>query len=417
MADSSIPKFYEKSKKERIKAVASFCGLSKEDIEVLESHGGISFDEADRMVENAIGTISFPLGIATNFQINGKNYLIPMVIEESSVIAAASKAAKIARKHGGFTMQADESYSIGQIQVVDVDVKLATSNVMKSSEEIIKLANSKSQTLSKMGKGAKQVFCKEIKTDSGPMLIVELLIDAGDAMGANITNTMCEEVAPLIEKLTGGRVILRILSNYSTKRLVRGTAIFDKEEVGGEETVDNILLAYQFAASDPYRAVTHNKGIMNGIIAVANATGQDTRAIEAAAHAYASRTGRYGSLTEWKKDKEGNLVGKIELPMSVGTVGGIVNTHPMIKVCTKILGIKSVKELSCVIGAVGLAQNFSAIRALASEGIQKGHMKLHARNIAASAGVKPDKIDEVTKRMVKEGNISVHRAKEILKEL
>ncbi len=417
MTDSSIPKFHEKSREERIKKVASFSGLSKEDIEILKN-GGISFNEANNMVENAIGTISFPLGIATNFQINGKNYLIPMSIEEPSVIAAASKAAKIAKKQGGFTMKADDSYSIGQIQVVDVKkIKLAMSNVIRSKKEILKLANSKSKTLSKMGKGAKQVTCKKVKSDYGTMLIVELLIDVGDAMGANVTNTMCEGVAPLIEKLTEGRVVLRTLSNYSTKRLVRGTAIFDKEELGGQETVDNIILAYQFAVNDPYRAVTHNKGIMNGIIAVANATGQDTRAIEAAAHAYASRTGRYSSLTEWKKDKDGNLIGKIELPMSVGIVGGIVNIHPVIKVCTKILGIKSAKELACIIGAVGLAQNLSAIRALASEGIQKGHMKLHAKNIAVSAGVTPDKINEVTKRMIKEGNVSVHRAKEILKEL
>jgi len=417
LANSSIPKFYEKSKKERIKAVASFCGLSKKDVEIIQKDGGISFDEADKMVENTIGTLSFPLGIATSFRINRKDYLVPMVIEEPSVIAAASKAAKIARKHGGFTMKADESYSIGQIQVVDVNVKSAISKIAKSSKEILKLANSKSKTLSKMGKGAKQVSCKVIKTDAGPMLIVELLIDVGDAMGANVTNTMCEGVASLIEKLTGGRVILRILSNYSTKRLVRGTAVFDKNEVGGQNVVDNILLAYQFAANDPYRAVTHNKGIMNGIIAVANATGQDTRAIEAAAHAYAARSGRYSSLTEWKKDKKGNLVGKIELPMSVGTVGGIVSVHQMIKICTKILGVKSAKELACIIAATGLAQNFSAIRALSSEGIQRGHMRLHARNIAAAAGVKLNKIDEVTKRMIKEGNVSVHRAKEILKEI
>jgi hydroxymethylglutaryl-CoA reductase len=249
------------------------------------------------------------------------------------------------------------------------------------------------------------------------MLIVELLIDVGDAMGANVTNTMCESVAPLIEKLTGGRVILKILSNYATKRLVRGTAIFDKNQVGGQKIVDNIVLAYQFAANDPYRAVTHNKGIMNGIIAVANATGQDTRAIEAAAHAYAARTGKYSSLSEWSKDKNGNLVGKIELPMSVGTVGGIINVHPMIKVCTKIIRVKSAKELASVIAATGLAQNFSALRALASEGIQKGHMRLHARNIAAAAGVRSEKIDNVTKRMIKEGNVSIHRAREILKEL
>jgi hydroxymethylglutaryl-CoA reductase len=378
MANSSIPKFHQKSREERIKKIASFSGLSKDDIAILKN-GGISFTEANNMVENAIGTISFPLGIATNFRINGKDYLIPMAIEEPSVIAAASKAAKIAKKQGGFTMKADDSYSIGQIQVVDVKVKSAMSSVLRSKKEILKLANSKSKTLSKMGKGAKQVTCKKVNSDSGPMLVVELLIDVGDAMGANVTNTMCEGVAPLIEKLTGGRVILRILSNYSTKRLVRGTAIFDKKELGGQETVDNIILAYQFAANDPYRAVTHNKGIMNGIIAVANATGQDTRAIEAAAHAYASRTGKYSSLTEWKKDKTGNLIGKIELPMSVGIVGGIVNIHHVIKVCTKILRIKSAKELACIIGAVGLAQNLSAIRALASEGIQKGHMRLHAR--------------------------------------
>ena len=405
------------SRDDRIKTIASFCRLSKEEVRILRSQGGISYDDAEKMVENAIGTISFPLGIATNFRINGKDYLVPMVIEEPSVIAAASKAAKIARKHGGFRMKADDSYSIGQIQVVDVDVKKATSNILKSSKAILKLANSKSNTLSKMGKGAKKISCKEIRTKSGSMLIVELLIDVGDAMGANVTNTMCEAVAPLIEKITGGRVILRILSNYSTKRLVRGTAIFDKEEVGGKQIVDNILLAYQFAANDPYRAVTHNKGVMNGIIAVANATGQDTRAIEAAAHAYAARSRRYDSLTEWKKNKDGNLVGAIELPMSVGIVGGIVNVHPMIKICKKILGVKSARELACVMTAVGLAQNFSAIRALASEGIQKGHMKLHARNMAASVGVRPDKIDEVVKRMINQRDISVHKAKEILKEL
>ena len=417
MTDSSIPKFHEKTREERIKIVKSFSGLSKEDVRILKSNGGISFDKANDMVENAIGTLSFPLGIATNFKINGKDYLVPMVIEEPSVIAAASKAAKIARKNGGFTMKADESYSIGQIQVVGVDAGSSISKIMKASKKILSLANSKSKTLSKMGKGAKKISCKKVKTNSGTMLVVELLIDVGDAMGANVTNTMCEGVAPLLEQLTGGRVILKILSNYSTKRLVRGKAIFAKDEIGGKKIVDNILLAYEFAANDTYRAVTHNKGIMNGIISVANSTGQDTRAIEAAAHAYASRNGKYTSLTNWSKDKNGNLVGEIELPMSVGTIGGIVNVHPMIKICNKILGVKSAKELACVIGAVGLAQNFSAIRALSSEGIQKGHMKLHAKNIASSAGVPQSKMPHVILRMIKEGNISVTRAKEILKEL
>lgn len=407
-------KFFEKSRKERLDEVSKFANLTPEERKILEGAGGIGFDQADKMVENAIGMFSFPLGIATNFVINNKEYLVPMVIEEPSVIAAASKAAKIAKIHGGFRMQNDESYSIGQIQIVNVNVKEAIPKVLSHTKEILDLANTKSNTLSKMGKGAKQISCKEITTPSGPMLIVELLIDVGDAMGANVTNTMCEGVAPLVEKITGGKALLRILSNYSTRRLVSGTATFDKEELGGEQTVDNIILAYQFADNDEYRAVTHNKGIMNGMIAAANATGQDTRAIEAAAHAYASKSGKYRSLTQWNKDKAGNLVGKIELPLSVGIVGGIINVHPMAKVCAKILQIQSASELACVIAAVGLAQNFSAIRALASEGIQKGHMKLHARNIAAAAGAAPDQVDAIAAKMVQEGKISINRARELV---
>lgn len=414
MTDHTTSRFHEKNREGRIDAVRSFAGLSDEDVKILRTDGGISFDEANHMVENVIGTLSFPLGIATNFTINGKDYLIPMVIEESSVIAAASKAAKIARKHGGFTMESDESYIIGQIQVVDVNPKSVIPKILKASKKILTLANSRSKTLSEMGKGAKKVSCKKIKTKLGNMLIVELLIDSGDAMGANVTNTMCETVAPLIEEITGGRTILKILSNHSTKRLVRGRAVFDREDVGGKQVVDNIIYAYNFAANDPYRAVTHNKGVMNGIIAVANSTGQDTRAIEAASHAFASISGKYTSLTRWKKDKRGNLVGEIEVPMPVGIVGGIIKVHPMIRVCLKILGVKSAKELACVIGAVGLAQNFSAIRALASEGIQKGHMKLHAKNIAVSAGVPKHKISEVVLKMTQENNVSVTRAKEIL---
>lgn len=418
MTDSSISKFFEKSRKERLDIIKKFASLSDDEIKQIEnSDGGITFDKADKMVENAIGTFSLPLGIATNFTINNKDYLVPMVIEEPSVIAAASKAAKIAKIHGGFTAEADESYSIGQIQVVDADIKSAISAIIKSEKEILDLANSKSKTLSQTGKGAKQVSCREIKTDSGKMLIVELLIDVGDAMGANITNTICEAVAPLIERITKGRVLLRILSNYSTKRIARASAVFDMEAVGGESIVDNIILAYQFALHDEYRAVTHNKGVMNGIIAVANATGQDNRAIEAAANAYAAHSGRYSSLTEWKKNKNGNLVGKIELPLSVGIVGGIINVHLIAKICTKILGVKSAKELACVMAAAGLAQNFSALRALASEGIQSGHMKLHARNIAAAAGAKPKQIDKIVKKMVEESNISLNRAKELLSQL
>lgn len=414
--DSTFSRFFEKNRNERLDIVSKFANLTQEERKILESSGGIGFDQADKMIENAIGTFSLPLGVATNFVVNKKEYLVPMVIEEPSVIAAASKAAKIAKIHGGFTMHNDESYSIGQIQLLNVNVKEAISKILQHSDEILDLANSKSMTLSKIGKGAKEISCKEITTDSGPMLIVELLIDVGDAMGANVTNTMCEGVAPLVEKITGGKTLLKILSNYSTRRLVSGTAVFDKQELGGDDVVDNIVLAYQFADNDEYRAVTHNKGIMNGIIAVANATGQDTRAIEAAAHAYAAKDGKYRSLTQWSKDSDGNLVGKIEVPLSVGIVGGIINVHPTAKVCTKILQIQSANELACVIVAVGLAQNLSAIRALASEGIQKGHMKLHARNIASAAGAEPDQIDEIAEKMVHEGKISINRAKELLEK-
>jgi len=380
MADSSISKFFEKTLKERLDIVADFSGLSQDELKIIgDATGGISYDKADGMIENTIGTFSLPLGIATNFQINDKDYLIPMVIEESSVIAAASKAAKIARIHGGFKAEAEQSYSIGQIQVVNVDVQSSIPKVIGASNEILNLANSKSDTLSKMGKGAKEISCKDLQTDSGHMLIVELVIDVGDAMGANVTNTMCEAVAPMIEELTGGKVLLRILSNYSTKRMVSASGVFDKDAVGGEKVVDDIILAFQFAENDPYRAVTHNKGVMNGTIAVANATGQDSRAIEAAAHAYASKSGTYSSLTKWAKDTNGNLVGNFELPLSVGIVGGVIQHHPIAKICTKILGVSTANDLSCVMAAAGLAQNFAAMHALVTEGIQKGHMKLHAR--------------------------------------
>ena len=417
MPDSSISKFFEKSRKERLDIVANFANLSSEDLEILQnSNGGISYDKADKMVENAIGTFSLPLGVATNFKINGKDYVIPMVIEEPSVIAAASKGAKIARIKGGFEVTADESYSIGQIQILDVDIPSAIQKIDDSLNEILTLVNSKSNSLSKMNKGAKEISCKVIDTPSGKMLIAELLIDVGDAMGANITNTMCEAVSPLIEKITGGKTLLRILSNYSTRRIVKAKAIFEKEAVGGEKVVDNIILAFEFADNDVYRAVTHNKGIMNGTIAVANAVGQDSRAIEAAANAYAAKSGTYRSLSKWSKDDDGNLVGILEIPLSVGIVGGIANVHPVAKVCTKILGALSAQELACIMTATGLAQNFSAIRALSTEGIQKGHMRLHARNLAAAAGAAPEQIDEIVKKMIEEKIISLDRAKEILQD-
>ena len=418
MPDSSISKFFEKSRKERLDTVANFSNLSKDELEILQNeNGGISYDNADKMVENAIGTFSLPLGVATNFKINDKDYVVPMVIEEPSVIAAASKGAKVARIKGGFKVTADESYSIGQIQVLNVDIDSAIQKIGSSSDEIIKLANSKSNSLPKMNKGAKEITCKEIDTPSGKMLIAELLIDVGDAMGANITNTMCEAVSPLIEKITGGKTLLRILSNYSTRRMVKAEAVFEKEAVGGEQVVDNIILAFEFADNDVYRAVTHNKGIMNGTIAVANAVGQDSRAIEAAANAYAAKSGKYSSLSKWSKDDEGNLVGILEIPLSVGIVGGIANVHPVAKVCAKIIGATSAKELACVMTATGLAQNYSAIRALSTDGIQKGHMRLHARNLAAAAGATSEQIDIIVQKMIEEKKISLDRAKELLDQI
>ena len=386
MTDSSIPKFFEKSHEEKLDIICNFSDLTDDEVNHLKNAtGGIDFEHADKMIENAIGTFSLPLGIATNFKINNKDYLVPMVIEEPSVIAAASKAAKIARVHGGFTATVEGNISIGQVQVLDVNIQKSISAINSNSNEIIELANSASKTLPKLGKGAKQVHCKEIKTSTSSMLIVELMIDVGDAMGANVTNTMCETVAPLIEKITGGKTLLRILSNYSTKRMVSVSGTFDKEAVGGEQVVNDIISAFEFADNDVYRAVTHNKGVMNGTISVANATGQDSRAIEAAAHAYASSTGKYRSLTKWEKDNSGNLVGKFEIPLSVGIVGGVTNDHPIAKICTKILKLTNVQDLACIMAATGLAQNFAAMRALVTEGIQKGHMKLHARKQASNS--------------------------------
>jgi len=393
MTDSSIPKFFEKSHEEKLDIICNFSDLNNDELNHLKnSTGGIDFEHANKMIENAIGTFSLPLGIATNFKINDNDYLVPMVIEEPSVIAAASKAAKIAKIHGGFTAKVDGNISIGQIQIrkkIDAnEFRELNQKILEGSKEILELANSKSNTLSKLGKGAKEIVCKEVHVpDSAALsyLVVELMIDVGDAMGANVTNTMCEAVAPLIEKLTGKTTLLRILSNYSTKRMVTAMATFDKDAVGGEQVVNDMISAFDFADNDIYRAVTHNKGVMNGTISVANATGQDSRAIEAAAHAYASHTGRYRSLTTWAKDDSGNLVGKFEIPLSVGIVGGVTNDHPVAKICTKILNLTSVQDLACIMASTGLAQNFAAMRALVTEGIQKGHMKLHARKQASNS--------------------------------
>jgi hydroxymethylglutaryl-CoA reductase len=403
---------------ERLKVIQTFSQLEEEDIKTLTKEGALNFETANRMVENVIGTIQLPIGIGTNFLINGKEYLIPMAIEEPSVVAAASNAAKFARSGGGFFVTNTGPVMIAQIQLVHLNNAHATRMALfERKAEILELANAQDPTLVSVGGGAKDVEIRVLHTPLGDMVIIHLIVDTRDAMGANAVNTMAEALAPYIEDWTGGRVYLRILSNLANKRLVRARAKVTKEALGGEDVVDGIIYAQTFAEADPYRAATHNKGIMNGIIAVVIATGNDTRAIEAGAHTYAARSGQYSPLTTWEKDGEGNLVGTLELPMAVGLVGGATKINPVSQVAVKILGIKSAVELGEVIGAVGLAQNLAALRVLATEGVQRGHMSLHAKNIAVMAGATGAFIDEVAKRLVEEKKVRVDRAKEILEAL
>jgi hydroxymethylglutaryl-CoA reductase len=358
------------------------------------------------------------MGIAVNFQINGKDYLIPMATEEPSVIAAASYSAKMVRDGGGFYTSSTTPVMIGQIQVVKLkDVNQAKENVIDAKSELLKKANDQDPVLNSFGGGAKDLDARVIDTTMGKMLIVHLYVDCRDAMGANAVNTMTEAIAPRIEQLTNGHVYLRIISNLATKRLVKAWCIVPKEALGGEAVVDGIAYASAFAAADPYRAATHNKGAMNGIIAVVLATGNDHRAIEAGAHAYAALNGQYTSISKWSKNVNGDLEGTIEMPMAVGLIGGAVKTHPIARIAMKILNVKSANEFGEILASVGLAQNLGALRALASEGIQRGHMSLHARNIAINAGAKEGQIDLVADLMVKERKVRVDRAKEILEDL
>ncbi|MBU4190324.1 MAG: hydroxymethylglutaryl-CoA reductase, degradative [Candidatus Thermoplasmatota archaeon] len=411
MKTSKISGFYKLSRKERLGFVKNFAGLTDEEIRIL-NESTIDFGIVDRMIENAVGVMSVPLGVAVNFLINGKDYLIPMAVEETSVIAAASNAAKIARVKGGFKTNSTEPVMIGQIQLVNhKNPEEAKKIILENKEKILEMANEKDPMLVKSGGGAKDINVRIL--DDG-MVVTHLLVDVRDAMGANAVNTMCEAVAPFIEKITGGKVYLRILSNLAVHRLSRATAVFSKDIIG-EAVVDGIMQAYLFAKSDPYRCATHNKGIMNGVDAVVIASGNDFRAVESGAHSYASMNG-YSPLTKYEKNENGDLVGSIELPTPVGLIGGATKVHPTAKICVKILGVKTARELGEIIAAVGLAQNFAALKALASEGIQKGHMGLHARNIAIMAGAKDERIDRIAEQMIKEKKIRIDRAKEILKE-
>jgi hydroxymethylglutaryl-CoA reductase len=414
---SEFSGFYKLPVSERVKLVKEFAGLSNEEASLLEKPSALSFDVANRMVENLVSVMPVPLGLAVNFLINGKDVVVPMAIEEPSVIAAASNAAKMARVKGGFHATSTDPIMIGQIQVVGIeDAHRARFEILAHKEQILKKANEQDPVLVSLGGGARDLEVRIVDTFLGRMVIAELLVDCRDAMGGNAVNTMAEAVAPIIEEVSGGRVYLRIISNLAVKRLARAKAVFTKESLGGEEVVEGIVRAYAFAVADPFRCATHNKGIMNGVTAAVLASGNDTRAIEAGAHAYAARSGHYTSLTTWEKNADGDLVGTLEMPMAVGIVGGATASNPIAKLVVKILGIKSARELAEIIVSVGLAQNLAALRALAAEGIQRGHMSLHARNIAISAGATGDLIDRVAEQMVTERKIRVDRAKELLEK-
>ncbi len=413
---SRISGFYKLPPGERLKAAANESGLGAEEVSQVEK--GLGIEQADKMVENVIGVIQVPLGIATNFIIDGREVLIPMATEEPSVIAAASNGARMAREAGGFSTSSTGPVMRAQIQVTGVvDPFSARQNILLHKDELTRMANEKDPMLVKYGGGVKDIEVYVIDSRVGPMVVVHLIVDCRDAMGANAVNTMAEALAPRVEEITGGRVYLRIISNLADKRLARARAVFKAEEIGGHEVVDGIIQAAALAEVDPYRAATHNKGIMNGVTAVVLATGNDTRAVEAGAHSFASISGRYQSLTRYEKNKDGDLVGTIELPVAVGLVGGATRVHPVAKSTVKILGVKSADDLSRIIAAVGLCQNFAALRALASEGIQRGHMSLHAKNVAVQAGAKCDLIEVVAARMAAERRINVDRAAELIAEL
>ena len=426
MSHSRIPQFYKFSVADRLRALLEREVISEIEYDALmDGTHLLDADTADRLIENVIGAFGLPMGLGLNFQINKRDYLIPMVVEEPSIIAAVSSAAKLIRRSGGFSSVAERPMLIGQIQVVNVPhAAHAKQAVLQAKEEILNLANSLHPNMVARGGGAHdvEVVTHGATANHGEMLVVHLVVDTRDAMGANLVNTMCEGAAPLVEKITGGEVFLRILSNLTDRALVRARAVIAPESLAtgdraGTEVRDSIILANEFAEMDPYRATTHNKGIMNGIDAVAIATGNDWRAIEAAAHAYAARTGRYRSLTRWFADAEGNLVGELEMPLKVGTVGGQVESNQAVKIAHRVLNIGSAAELAEVICAVGLAQNFAAIKALSTDGIQRGHMTLHSRSVAMAAGATETNFDDVVDRLVAGGDIKVWKAREIIAEL
>ncbi len=421
---SRLTGFYKRPLAERAALIGQWAGLDTLDQATLLGMAGLNATQADQMIENVIGVYALPLGVATNFLINGRDYLIPMVVEEPSIVAGVSLAAKLIRAGGGFVTSSDDPVMIGQIQVLDVpDVYIAAGQVMAIKARLLEEANCCDLTIANLGGGARGLEVRPLlDTAVGPMLIVHLLFDVRDAMGANTINTACEKLAPIIEEATGGRVNLRILSNLADHRLATAECTIPADQLAtddldGPDVVRGIVEAYAFAAADPYRAATHNKGVMNGMDAVCIATGNDWRALEAGAHAYAARSGHYTSMTQWWAHDDGSLRGKLTLPVAVGTVGGATRVHPTAKVAMKILGVQSARELAEVLVSVGLAQNLAAIRALATTGIQAGHMRLHARQIAVAAGASGELVQRVVEAMITEGAIRLDRARELVQAM
>ncbi len=419
---SRLAGFYKLTIEERARMVADWAGLNEAELAALMGEG-LTLEQANHMIENVVGTYALPLGIAANFQINGRDYLIPMVVEEPSVVAAISHAAKLIREGGGFQAEVTPSVMIGQIQLLDLpDLEAASATLEAHREELLEQANCCDPLMLRLGGGARDISFRPLpETPAGPMLVVHLHYDVRDAMGANTVNTAVEAIAPLVAELTGGRTNLRILSNLADQRLAtaRGVVpagLLARGEYTGPEAARRIAEANAFAVADPYRAATHNKGIMNGIDAVVIATGNDWRAIEAGAHAYAARSGRYSALTDWHVNENGDLAGQLTLPMAVGTVGGATRVHPTAQVALKILGVGSAQELAMVLACVGLAQNLAAIYALSTVGIQKGHMRLHARQVALAAGARPEQVEAIASQLIAEGRILLTRAEELVRE-
>jgi len=424
MTTSQISGFYNLTIDQRRVKLAESAHLAPDDLAAYSLNGGISAQDADHMVENVIGTHALPLGIGLNFQVNGRDVLVPMAIEEPSVVAGASFMAKLARSGGGFQATTDEPLMIGQMQVINVtNLELARLKLYEHKAELLAEADSVDPLLKKFGGGARDLEVRVFEDSPiGGFLVLHLIYDVRDAMGANAVNTACERLAPHVEAITGGRVHLRILSNLADRRLARTRCTIPVHDLAfddykGEAVRDGIIAAYAFAAVDPYRAATHNKGIMNGVDAVVIATGNDWRAIEAGAHAYAARSGRYTSLSTWGTDPEGNLVGTLEMPMAVGIIGGATRVHPAAQAAVKLMGVKTAAELAGIIVSVGLAQNLAALRALATEGIQRGHMSLHARQVAIAAGAAGDMIEKVAAQMVAEKVVRIDRAEDILRSI